>query len=78
MIKRRGPTKQIRKPRRAKLSAQWRIFHGNRVYEQQQKVNEAFLKLQEYVKIHEPEVFQAIEQNRKNQPAVDLRGTTLE
>ena len=56
-----------------KLTANWRIFHGNKVYEKQQKVNEAFLKLQEYVKIHEPEIFEEIERNKRNQPARDLR-----
>ena len=73
MIKKLGPNKQIIKPRKAKLSVTIKIFHGNKVYEKQQKVNEAFLKLQEYVKIHEPEIFEDIERKRRTQPARDLR-----
>ena len=54
----RGPVKQIRK---AKFTAQRRIFHGNKAFEQQRKIIDAFFKMQEYIRKHEPETFEKIE-----------------
>ena len=54
------PTKQI-----SKLSARKRVFHGNKAYEQQRSVADAFSQMQEYVRRHEPKVYAECERKRR-------------
>ena len=64
------PRKQIRK---AKLTAKYRIFHGNKVFERQQKLKNAWYGVIQYVRKHEPEIFEEMEMERRTGPARDLR-----
>ena len=64
------PRKQIRK---AKLTAKYRIFHGNKVFERQQKLKNAWYGVIQYVRKHEPEIFEEMERERRTGPARDLR-----
>ena len=64
------PRKQIRK---AKLTAKYRIFHGNKVFERQQKLKNAWYGVIQYVRKHEPDIFEEMERERRTCPARDLR-----
>ena len=55
------PRKQIRK---AKLTAKYRIFHGNKVFERQQKLKNAWYGVIQYVRKHEPEIFEEMEREK--------------
>ena len=65
------PTKKL--IRKAKLNARWKIFHGNKAYQQKIKVSEAYYKFWFGVMKHEPELFYEMERDRKARPARNLR-----